>query len=187
MLKEFRIKARAFLDYEPKNNLEWLAIAQHYGLKTRLLDWTENALAALWFCVREENNNNKNTEFGVVWSLRPIKLSSYYVDDENDFKNPFKIDSTKIYKPSYISKRIIAQSGVFTLHNWEEVDNKPNPINRNKDYKTFLKSIYIPKNCFGKIKKELKEYGIHKVTLFPGLDGLCETMNEFYTSSLDNL
>jgi len=49
MLEEFKRKARPFLEFIPSNDFEWLFLMQHYGVPTRLLDWTTNALVALYF------------------------------------------------------------------------------------------------------------------------------------------
>lgn len=51
MLDDFKRKALQFLQYAPKNDFEWLFLMQHHGVPTRLLDWTTNALVALYFAV----------------------------------------------------------------------------------------------------------------------------------------
>jgi hypothetical protein len=51
MLADFKRRARPFLDPLPGNDFEWMFVAQHHGVPTRLLDWTTNALVALYFAV----------------------------------------------------------------------------------------------------------------------------------------
>lgn len=51
MLDDFKRRALPFVDMVPRNDFEWLFLMQHHGVPTRLLDWTTNALVALYFAI----------------------------------------------------------------------------------------------------------------------------------------
>jgi hypothetical protein len=64
---------------EPNDYFGWLFLAQHYGLPTRLLDWTESPLIALYFAVEDPEEK----EDGCIWALRPGGLNAYYAFRDN--------------------------------------------------------------------------------------------------------
>lgn len=72
MMADFERQQLPFTEFEPRDAWDLLALAQHHGLPTRLLDWTYSALAALWFCVRKPPKKDKKGLIdGVVWLFKP--------------------------------------------------------------------------------------------------------------------
>jgi hypothetical protein len=169
MLEEFKRRYIPFIQnkYIPETEWDWLALAQHHGLATRLLDWTLNPLAGLWFAVHKSPYVNKN---GVVWIFQPNK-EDIVMPTEN--KDPFRGIRTKAFQPKHISERIIAQSGWFTVHKC--IANKGFiALERNRIYKPVLTKLIINYKTFKDLRFQLDRFGVNAASLFPDLDNLCK-------------
>jgi len=99
---------------QPTSDWEWLSIAQHQGMSTRLLDWSANALAALWFAVSTDPPVRE--VHGVVWVL---------IVDADDLASPaeneiWELKRTYVFQPPHIDRRIAAQSAWFSVHRYLE-------------------------------------------------------------------
>mgnify|MGYP001596641294 FL=1 len=136
----------------PTDNWEWLALAQHHGLPTRLLDWTRNPLVAAYFAVEQAHDED---------SAIYIFQDPYTINTTKN-PDPLKIEKVMKFIPNHVTKRITVQAGVFTVH--------PKPIAKFNDSR--IKKIIIAKESRGDLKKELFKYGIHRASLFPDLEGL---------------
>jgi hypothetical protein len=137
------------------NYWQWLALAQHHGLATRLLDWTFNPNVALFFSVGKVCN-----EDGAIYVLD--KQSEFLSGKEEKEIDPLQICRQKVYLPSHISERIKAQSGLFTI-----TPDPTKPLEKN-----IVARIRINKNSKREIKIMLNKIGVHEKALFPDIDGL---------------
>ncbi|MEM1295853.1 MAG: FRG domain-containing protein, partial [Verrucomicrobiota bacterium] len=105
MLDHFSREAVALESNTPTEGWEFLAIAQHHGLPTRLLDWTENPLVAAFFSANEHYDRD-----GVIYLLKtPFRVAPGKDD-------PFSMTHVARYRPHHVSTRIHAQRGLFTVH-----------------------------------------------------------------------
>jgi hypothetical protein len=186
LLKEFSRTSIAFREYKPTDSWDLLALAQHHGLPTRLLDWTYSALAALWFVVRKpaEKSESGKFESGVVWVLCP------FTEDfrlETHGASPLDNDArTLVFRPKAISPRIVAQSGVFTVHKLID-GSRFIPLEKNRRYKNKLIKLLVPAAQFPSIRRELDMFNANASLLFPDLDGLCSHLSWRYTKLSDEL
>ena len=112
MLHRFRRYAFEFLG---RALTEWeaLFIARHHGLPVRLLDWTSNPLAALYFaCEVVAYNDVPN---GKIWFLISNGRSDDRVDVFRPDSSPFDVKGIRLVYPMVVAPRINAQSRLFTI------------------------------------------------------------------------
>jgi hypothetical protein len=185
MFNEFTNKSIPYIDRKPDSTLEWLALAQHHGMATRLLDWTLNPLAALWFSVMNPPKKDKNGKLknGIVWFFYPGSIS---IADSTTVPDPFQITKTIIYKPKHLTKRIVSQSGCFTIHALLD-DNRFIPLEKHLRFRSKLNKIEIDAKSFSKLRFQLDRFNINHASMFPDLDGLCKNIQWNYTYLEDEL
>ncbi len=184
MFKEFQRTSFALSNLRPGSEWDFLSLAQHHGLPTRLLDWTYSALAALWFAVeRSPKIGDSEPLNAIVWLL---KTKSYDFIDETTREKPFDKGGTRIYRPKLITNRIAAQGGLFTAHRMSEQGTFL-PLEANRLFRRRLVKFIVPAPTFGQMRKHLNGCGVNRFALFPDLDGLCGHLEWRYTKLSDEL
>ena len=165
ILDTFRREAVPHLAVTPEDEWEWLAVGQHHGLPTRLLDWSKNPLVALWFTVREPAVNGP----GVLWVFQPHQRD---VLRNSGQESPLEGDRVRIFEPRHVSPRIRAQAGVFTVH--KRVGSKKSipALQEIREQRGNLLKCIIPAERFATIRQQLMDCSIHAASLFPDLDGV---------------
>lgn len=181
LIKKFKQSAAMLVNTIPKESFDWLFLMQHYGVPTRLLDWSESPLVALYFAV-EKHSEHIDTD-AALWSLRPSELNKnanihaeeeYFIPSFEDIElQNYSVEilshntRTKLMPLATIATRnntrIQAQHGVFTIHHHEKT-----AIESVGDSSHVIKYI-IPDDNKVFILKQLSLLGITKFQLFPEL------------------
>lgn len=155
LLSEFKRRARIFLQIPPSSDWEWMVLAQHFGLPTRILDWTENPLVALYFAIEEVEPAQDGLLFAYRHGVAEIDIESG--------TDPFGIRDIEFLRPPHLDQRVIAQQSVFTVEPLGHAEAGD---------KSDIRHWYVSVHHKHDIRRELSKLGITESSLFPGLTSL---------------
>ncbi|WP_295718024.1 FRG domain-containing protein [uncultured Halovibrio sp.] len=192
MITRFKDRSLPYIGTRPFDDWGWLFLMQHYGVPTRLLDWSENPFVALFFAVKyaEKYQNGNYKKDAVVWMVDPdewnnqaLEFQGYKggilnVDDDQlrPFKPPADFSSIPQYclaiYGAYNSSRIVAQRGSFFI--FGAPDYSMEKIYQMSKISGCFEKVLIKKSVIGDICKELLDSGITESVIFPDLEGLAQ-------------
>jgi len=211
----FYRKSTAFFAKNRIANTPWnrYFLKQHYGVRTRLLDWTENALFALFFAVSSNSGEN-----GKVWLLSPFKLNNYslhklYPSDKNFYtiltcgklkKKDNLINKNgelrasellrKYYRLDFSNSEELYPLAIYPPHLDERMSSQQacftlygnivRGLDCNDTQEKFLDCVYIDAVSKFDILKELRVLGISNYSIYPDLDGLGRTINYDHSNDI---
>lgn len=155
----------------------WLCLMQHFGLPTRLLDWTESALIAAFFAVGFEEMDDD----AAVWVLNAGRLNRYFKDKESlsllghpsveyllhqAFLGGDGTDDVLAVQAPDVDLRMALQQSVFTIHGSER------PLESHPRASEFLEKIVVPARARTELHRDLWLLGIRRSLIFPDLPNL---------------
>lgn len=161
LFEDFKRKYSMFTDVRPKNDKEFLFLAQHYGLPTRLLDWTFNPLIALYFAC--ESNPGID---GVVFRAFPFSRKVY----DDDRVDALTFPHRTLLVPNLTDVRYKSQNGLFVYY--------PQPWLEDNSY--LVAKYIIPASAKDHIRTKLAKIGFVRSFIMPSLDSLSHDIIEKY-------
>jgi hypothetical protein len=175
---------------------QWLALGQHRGLPTRLLDWTYSPLVALHFATNDMASMDEN---GIVWTINFVEANRFVPDrlrrlmmaegsdtatvetlgafrSLRDFDRLSRSPFVVFLEPPSLDSRIVNQLALFslmssasaTLDGWLAV------------HPTLARRVIIPAALKWEVRDKLDQANINERVLFPGLDGLSRWLTRYY-------
>lgn len=201
LLQNFRAMAPSFAPATPTREAtdQWLCLAQHVGLPTRLLDWTESAMFAAHFSLRASEP--------IVWMLNPIELNRLSVagrqtaDASSEFPLPWHqslspnvvnigsinicgawehdqagVDLPVAFVPTHVHPRMAAQRSRFTVHGLKKRSLQELVP------ETILQQFALDPSQRESFQRDLRMLGVQEASVFPDLDGLARELTELHGS-----
>ncbi len=190
--EEFYFRYSSYSGFLSRDSWDLIFLMQHYGVPTRLLDWTESPLIALFFALESPAAKD-----ACVWLFDPADWNRGILqdigehrkifstsDDFLDQYHPEKRSDTARSEPVAIhgmvnNARINAQKGKFVLFGQKIEDlEKFSKSRKEKWVNTPLDKVVIPKHAIEAMRRELTDMGVTHTTIYPDLEGLAAEIKQ---------
>ena len=163
LFNQFKLKAKPRLA-PVENDLDILVLARHYGLRTRLLDWSSNPLVALYFAFHGFDSSNCFPPS--IYIHRNPKIRFHY----DICRNPWRIEEDLFFEPPSLDERIFNQHAYLSIH--------PNPFRPFEDESIERYNIIPTIDAINEVQDFLYRLGTRHSTVYPGIEGLCKDIND---------
>ena len=199
---EFQRRAPQYMtELAPVDYWGWYILMQHFGAPTRLLDWTDSALVALFFALNPASRDVEDEEDAVVWILDPWWLNKTVLGNESILLPNFhgtkgylaepyeSIDGAGLthirpqypvaVDPPYIARRVAVQRSHFTIFG----NDREGLTRLGEKPGARLKKIVIAKEKKARMRADLLLLGITDTSIYPDLRGLSDELTRYQEGS----